>query len=206
MFSILKPDFAQYRSDLLTDAFPLAITPDQHTMPWFPQRVPHLFIDGPLGSGKTTTAQNLVIAASRAGWDVHVLRRFSREYREFEDWPGVRIASTPPEHSELLSDTVGLLVQGETLADRPVLVVIDTNSLLADIGSGGIDQLRNLVGTGQPRRINVVLVSDPTSADVVPAVTNQLHRLELRLPWRDSQVGVPREISQWRPDDRPPTQ
>jgi len=206
VFSILKPEFAQYRSDLLADAFPLAITPDQRNMPWYPQRVPHLFIDGPLGSGKTTTAQNLVIATARAGWDVHVLRQFSREYREFEDWPGVRIASTPSEHSELLSDTVGLLVQGSTVVGRPTLVVIDTNSLLADIGSGGLDQLSKLVDTGQSRRINIVLVSDPTSTDVVPAVTGQLHRLELRSPWRGSHVGAPREISQWRPDDRPPTQ
>lgn len=203
MFSIVRPDFGRYRTDLIMDQFPLAATPEGE-MPWFPQRVPHLYIDGPLASGKTTTAQNLVIAACRAGWDVHVLRQFSREYREFEDWPGVKIASTPTEHVELLLDTTGLQVRGGRRVGAPTLLVIDTRSLLADIGNDGLDQLRNLVDTGPARRINLVLVSDPTGSDVEPALTRQLHHVELESPFCDSKVlRPPREISQWQPAARP---
>lgn len=201
MFSILKPDFGRYRTDLLMDAFPLAIDASGETT-WFPQRIPHVFIDGPLGSGKTITAQNLVIAATRAGWDAHVLRQFSREYCEFDNWPGVRIASTPPEHSALLSDTTAALASDGAIV-RPVLVVIDTNSLLADIGNGGLDHLVNIVDRGGWRRINLVIVSDPTRPDVVPAVTTRLHRVELTRPSRGSDVS--REITQWRPSDRSST-
>lgn len=204
MFSIVRPDFGRYRTDLVMDEFPLAATPEREVL-WCPQRIQHLFIDGPLASGKTTTAQNLVIAASRAGWDVHVLRQFSREYREFEDWPGVRIASTPREHSELLLNTAGLQLRSRGPVGTRTLLVIDTRSLLADIGNGGLDQLLNLIDTGPAaRQINVVLVSDPTRPDVVPAVTAQLHHVELEPPSRDSEaLRAAREISQWRPAVRP---
>lgn len=202
MFSILKPDFARYRTNLLMDEFPLAASSDGKEQVWFPQlRDPHLFIDGPLGSGKTVTAQNLVIQACRNGWDVHVLRQFSREYREFEDWPGVRIASTPPEHSALLSDTD---TAGTNAAPYrgPLLVVVDTTDLLADIGNAGLDHLLSLVNRPQSRRINLVLVSDPRGPDVVPTVTRQLHRIELARPPHGSEVRLADEITRWRPATR----
>ncbi|BBX87913.1 hypothetical protein [Mycolicibacterium aubagnense] len=202
MFSILKPDFAQYRTDLIIDEFPLAMTLDGKEQWWLPQlRNPHLFIDGPLGSGKTTTAQNLVIQACRSGWDVHLLRRFSREYREFEDWPGVRIASTPLEHSSLISstDTAGMNLAPYPV---PVLVVVDTAQLLADVGNAGLDHLMNLVNRPQSRRVNLVLVSDPTRPDVVPTVTRKLYRIDLRRPSHGAEPRPPSVIAQWRPVDR----
>lgn len=202
MFSILKPDFAQYRTDLLAAVLPLAVGPDGKGVDWIPQvRNPHIVISGPVGSGKTTTAQNLVIQACRNSWDVHVLRQFGREYREFEDWPGVRIASTPPEHGSLLSDTD---TAGKNLAPSPVpvLMVIDTTELLADIGNGGVEHLLNLVNQPQSRRINLVLISNPAGPDIVPAVTRQLHRIELALPPTWLEPRLPHEVSRWRPGDR----
>ncbi|NTY62642.1 ATP-binding protein [Mycolicibacterium sphagni] len=203
MFSIFNPDFTQYRTDLLADVFPLAVDLDGREVDWIPQvRNPHIFIGGPVGSGKTTTAENLVIQACRNGWDVHVLRQFGREYREFEDWPGVKIASTPPEHGSLLSDTD---TAGKNLAPSPVpvLVVIDTTELLADIGNGGLDHLLNLVNRPQSRRINLVLISTPASPDFVPAVTRQLHHIELARPPKWLEPRLPHEVSRWRPGDRP---
>ncbi|TEA09153.1 ATP-binding protein [Mycobacteroides salmoniphilum] len=213
MFSIVKPDFAQYRNDLIMEVFPLAMTADGQEDMWMPQNGmrwrPHLFIDGPLGSGKTTTAQNLVIQASRNGSDVHVLRQFGREYSVFEDWPGVSIASTPAEYLALLADADNRGIASGRM--RPVLVVVDTISLLADLGKAGLDSLLQLVNRRHDHRINLVLVADPTGSDDAPglaytglqeALVEPLYRVEIWPPPSGLEARLPEEISQWRPSER----
>ncbi|SKZ04185.1 Uncharacterised protein [Mycobacteroides abscessus subsp. bolletii] len=213
MFAIVKPDFAQYRTDLIMEMFPLAMTADGQEGIWAPQNGmqwrPHLFIDGPLGSGKTTTAENLVIQASRNGSDVHVLRQLSREYGVFEDWPGVSIASTATEYLALLEDAHNRGIASGRM--RPVLVIVDTISLLSDLGKAGLDSLLELVNRRHDHRINLVLVSDPTRPAVESslsytglqeALVEPLYRVELCTP-SEMQARPPEEISQWRPADRP---
>lgn len=149
--------------------FPIASNDKGDVLSWEPAVVPHQVIAGSLAAGKTMTAQNLIVEATYAGWQVNVLREFDREYNEFVDWPGVRIATTAGEQGKVIGELSERGVAG--VEEPPVLLIIDTVTGVLDGISRWSENaawrarkdLVTLIENGGAARVHVVVVADPTS-------------------------------------------
>lgn len=170
--------------------FPIASNDKGDVLSWEPAVVPHQVIAGSLAAGKTMTAQNLIVEAAYAGWQVNVLREFDREYNEFVDWPGVRIATTAGEQGKVIGELseCGLIASrcgfGAAGVEKPpILLIIDTVTGVLDGISRWSENaawrarkhLVTLIENGGAARIHVVVVADPTS-DQFP-LTEAVHLL-----------------------------
>lgn len=159
----------------------IAVTQSGDPIVWRPETDlwPHLLLDGPLGSGKTLTAHNIVVAAVQARWQIHILRQFDREYRDFLGWPDTAVATTPAEHSQMLHRSRAMLQDQDR---APLLVVLDTVTGVWDgLGSTARQDLQRILLDGRAHRAHLVLVVDPTAPDPVPAEIKGLVGISLKL-------------------------
>lgn len=180
-YALAPADFAAASTELTDLGTAIAVTQSGSPIVWRPETDlwPHLLLDGPLGSGKTLTAHNIVMAAAQARWQIHILRQFDREYREFFDWSCAAVATTPAEHSQMLDRSRAMML-GQDRA--PLLVVLDTVTGVWDgLGSTARRDLQRILVDGRAHRAHLVLVVDPTAPDPVPAEIRDLVGISLSL-------------------------
>lgn len=199
VYALPEADFAREAAGPSDISMPIAVTELGDEIVWRPEADlwPHLHLDGPIGSGKTITAQNIAVAAARARWRVHILRQFDREYGEFLGWPNVEVATTPTEHSALLQRSVDLMYP---IPAAPLLVVIDTIKGIVDgIGDSCRGPLRRIALDGRVHQAHLVLIADPTASDPVPEVTELLCPLTVIPPPLASSRRPRGDLMRWRP-------
>ncbi|OKH76758.1 hypothetical protein EB73_02385 [Mycobacterium sp. SWH-M3] len=181
VYALASADVAAASAELTDLGTAIAVTQSGNPIVWRPETDlwPHLLLDGPLGSGKTLTAHNIVVAAAQAGWQIHILRQFDREYRDFLGWPCAGVATTPAEHRQMLHRSRAMM-QGQDRA--PLLVVIDTVTGVWDgLDSTARQDLLRILLDGRTHRAHLVLVTDPTATEPVPADMKGLVGISLSL-------------------------
>ena len=127
------------RVDLLSSyddvEIPFGVDEDGNEVVWRPAIDPNLMLIGRPGTGKTVTAHNLLVSASRYGWPVWVLDGKYIEFLGYQDWPNVQVVATTIEQQvamlhrahELMEFRYQKITTGEAEETdfEPVLLFLD---------------------------------------------------------------------------------
>ena len=114
---------------------PFGVDEDGDEVVWRPAIDPNLMLIGRPGTGKTVTAHNLLVSASRYGWPVWVLDGKYIEFLGYQDWPNVQVVATTIEQQvamlhrahELMEFRYQKITTGEAEETdfEPVLLFLD---------------------------------------------------------------------------------